>query len=99
MSKYDLYSTGTVGDYLLDVQTDLLEPQITRVVIPVVPEAKAPPFIKTLHVKFAIDGARCVLLTPLIAAVPTSVLKAPVGNYANCADDVTRALDFLFQGY
>ncbi|WP_299883040.1 CcdB family protein [uncultured Sulfitobacter sp.] len=99
MSKYDIYRTSVEDEYLLDVQTDLLAPQITRVVIPVLPADRAPLFIKTLHVKLSIDEKPFVIITPLIAAVPTAVLKPSIGTYAHLADDMTRALDFLFQGY
>ena len=41
----------------------------------------------------------CLVETPKLAAIPLRVLKAPVASLADRRDDITRALDFLFQGF
>jgi toxin CcdB len=41
----------------------------------------------------------CLLETPKMAAVPLRILKTPVASLAGAQDQITGALDFLFQGY
>ena len=48
---------------------------------------------------FTIDGEDFLLETPKMGAVPLRVLKTPVTSLAQAQDQITTALDFLFQGY
>jgi toxin CcdB len=99
MARFDLYPAPDGDGFLLDVQTDLLHGFSTRVVIPVLPAEAVPGAAGALHPAIDIDGRGHLLATPLLSAVPASILKAPVGNFAAEADAVTRALDMLFQGF
>jgi toxin CcdB len=99
MSKYDLHPTRVDDEYLLDVQTDLLDVQSTRMMVPVLPEADVPNALRSLHPVFDINGKSFVLATHLMGAVPMLALRPPVKNLSEHHDQVTRALDFLFQGY
>jgi toxin CcdB len=40
-----------------------------------------------------------LLETPKMGAVASKALKSPVTSLANARDQITAALDFLFQGY
>jgi toxin CcdB len=48
---------------------------------------------------FTIEGEEYLLETPKMGAVPQKVLKSPVTSLAQTRDQITAALDFLFQGY
>jgi toxin CcdB len=104
MARLDVYKN--VGPhaqdtpYLLDVQSDLLDNLGSRVVIPLrrlalyagvkLPERLTP--------VIQIKREKLVLETPKMAAVPVSILKVPVASLAKDHDQITAALDFLFQG-
>jgi toxin CcdB len=99
MARFDLFPAPGSAGYLLDVQTDLLHGFTTRVVIPVLPAASAPPPAGALMPALDVDGETHILATHLLSAVPAAVQKGPVANLASEADTVTRALDMLFQGF
>jgi hypothetical protein len=46
-----------------------------------------------------VDVVRHVIQMHFLAAVPKATLKSSVGHYCAQADEITRALDLLFQGY
>lgn len=48
---------------------------------------------------FTIAGEEFLLETPKMGAVPLRVLKSPVTSLAQAQDQITAAMDFLFQGY
>lgn len=105
MARFDVYANpgrhaGTTP-YLLDVQSDLLEDLETRMVIPLRSLQHFPkvPLSNRLTPVFTIEGEACLLETPKMGAIPQRVLKAPVTSLAQSQDQVTAALDFLFQGY
>ncbi|MFK7838505.1 MAG: CcdB family protein [Sulfitobacter sp.] len=99
MSKYDLHPTRAGKSYLLDLQTDLLEVQRTRMMVPVLPAQEVPQRVKALHPMIDVEGERFVLATHLMGAVPLSLLLPPIGNLSDRADEFTRAINLLFQGY
>lgn len=99
MARYDVYpSPGAVG-FVVDVQTDLLDGLATRVVVPLLPAGSAPIPAKLLNPVFEIGGDAHVMVTQFLSAVPTQPLKTPVANLGERADEITRALDMLFQGF
>lgn len=99
MAKYDVYpSPGGVG-FVVDVQTDLLDGLATRVVVPLLPAGSAPIPAKLLNPVFEIGGDAHVMVTQFLSAVPVQPLRAPVSNLGERADEITRALDMLFQGF
>lgn len=97
MPRYDLYKVE--DGYVIDLQTDIVDISGSRIVAPVVPQAVVPAQIKGLHPLLIIDGVPHVVATHLLAAVPTSLLRIPMGNFATQGDALTRGLDILFQGY
>lgn len=99
MAQYDLFPEPSGNGYLLDVQNDLLEGLNVRAVVPLLPQGKAPIAASRLNPAFQIDGAPYLMMTQYIAAVPVSILKAPVGDVSEDFDTVTAALDMLFHGF
>lgn len=105
MARFDVYRNPSGGaadtPYVLDVQADLLEDLKTRVVIPLrrrgrFPDLRPP---SDLVPAVEVEGIECLLETPKLAAVPVRVLGSPIASLAGRRNDITRAIDFLFQGY
>ena len=96
MARFDLYAApdGTSG-YWLDVQVNLLDAMSTRVVLPLVPIEDFPRPARGLNPVFEIDGARFVMLTHFIGAVPRKQLSKHVSSLAAERDTITAALDML----
>jgi toxin CcdB len=99
MAKYDVHPNPGGAGFVVDVQTDLLDGLNTRVVVPLLPADVAPKPAALLNPVVEIDGAAHVMVTQFLSAVPLSVLGKPVGTLAERADEITRALDMLFQGF
>ena len=99
MARFDVYPNPNDDGFLLDVQTDLLAQLNTKIVVPLMPKTTAPQPAKRLNPIFDINHAPHVMVTQFIAAVPASVLKAPIANIADQADDITIALDMVFFGF
>lgn len=88
-----------LGDGLvLDVQADLLDALNTRVVVPLMPRNAAPLPARGLNPVFVVDQMEYTMATQFLAAVPRSELGQAVGSLDAHHDDITRALDLLFQG-
>lgn len=105
MARFDVYGNpgnhAAATPYLLDVQSNLLDALDSRMVIPL-RSLKAFPKVKLsnrLTPIFTIKGEEFLLETPKMGAVPQRVLKAPVTSLADEQDQITAALDFLFQGF
>ncbi len=105
MARFDVYANpgnhAATTPYLLDVQSDLLDGLDSRMVIPLrslerFPNVKIPTRLTPV---FTIDGKRFLLETPKMGAVPLRILKHRVTSLASEGEQVTSALDFLFQGF
>ena len=84
---------------LLDVQSDLLEPLSTRVVVPLSPvSASRDVVMKQLAPILTIDGKQYVMLTPQLAGVSTRELGQSIGNVAAERATIIAALDLLITG-
>ena len=99
MAQYALFQDPSGNGYLLDFQSDLLDGLNVRTVVPLLPQGRAPMAASRLNPVFEIDGAAHQMMTQYIAAVPVSLLKAPVGDLSEKFDVVTAALDMLFHGF
>ena len=105
MARFDVYANpgnhAATTPYLLGVQSDLLNGLDSRMVIPL-RSIKHFPKVKLstqLTPVFTIDGESYLLETPKMGAVPLRVLKSRVTSLAQAQDQITAAMDFLFQGY
>ncbi|WP_214469739.1 CcdB family protein [Mesorhizobium sp. dw_380] len=99
MPRYDVFASRVEGNYLLDVQSDLLDNFKTRLVVPLLPVAMVPPPMRKLHPIFEINGRKLVMATHLIATVPATELGESRLNLTKHHDDIVAALDMLFQGF
>ena len=97
MACFDLHRTD--GGLVVDVQSDLLDPFSTRVVIPLVALAAAPQAPRRLNPVLEVAGSPLILATHLLAALPRAELGAPVGSLAPERDRIRAALDMLFLGF
>jgi toxin CcdB len=88
------------GGLVVDVQSDLLEPFGTRVVIPLVALEHAPRAPRRLNPVFEVEGEPMILATHLLAAVAEGELSRPaLGSLASHRDAIRAALDMLFLGF
>jgi toxin CcdB len=104
MPQFAVYknrNTETRGRFplLLDVQSDLLEPLSTRVVVPLSPVASARDVVmKQLAPILTIDGKQYVMLTPQLAGVSTRELGQSIGNAMTERATIMAGLDLLITG-
>lgn len=97
MAQFDYYRFE--GGYLLDVQADVLDGLNTRVVVPLLPQDKAPRPARHLNPVVRIDRRPHVMMTQWMAAIPKSELTRRAGSLAQDRDIIKPALDFLVDGF
>jgi len=83
----------------VDLQADMLSNLPSRVMAPLYRVEDMSWAMVRLNPRFDIDGDAYVMATQRIAAVPLADIGPVVANLACRADDITAALDFLFQGF
>jgi toxin CcdB len=103
MAQFDVYvnpnpDTNYAVPYLLDVQSDLLEPLATRVVVPLVRHVVMSRPARHLNPVFEVQGEQVVMSTAELAGVPIQALGEKVGALPEQRDTIMRALDFLISG-
>ena len=98
MARYEVFRRVDLG-YLLDVQSDLLDLLTTRVVVPLMPLDQAPEPARRLNPVFDVEGQAHVMVTQYISAVSGAELGAVVTSLEERFDEITMALDMVFQGY
>lgn len=102
MARFDVYR-GLSRDkpFVVDVQSNILRVLSTRVVVPLgrlTPDSDE--FLPRLKPKITVAGSDFMFLATDIAVIPAGRLRDPIANIeAHHRDDITRALDFLFQGF
>ena len=72
---------------------------VTRVVAPLLPVEAVPFYASALNPVFEIEGARFVMATQGMAAVPLAILKHPVSSLEHRRAEIVAAVDLLFQGF
>ncbi|TCP39555.1 CcdB family protein [Rhodovulum marinum] len=92
LKRFDIAEYGGVA--MVVVESDLLPPDPSVVVIPLLPDY---PAIRYLNPVIRHGGRRLVLATRLIAAVRRSSLRH-VGSASDQGDEITRAVDVLMGG-
>jgi toxin CcdB len=84
---------------LLDVQSDLLEPLNTRVVVPLSPEATARSRImQALTPRLPVAGKEYVMNTPQLAGISVRELGTIVDTVVGERSQIIGALDLLITG-
>lgn len=105
MARFDVYpnpgSHAHTTPYLLDVQSDLLDGLDSRMVIPLRSLKHFPDVNLSARLTpvLTIEAQDYLLETPKMGAVPERILKKAVTSLAREQEQITAALDFLFQGY
>lgn len=104
MAQFDVYrnpnpATRARMPYLLDVQSGLLDPIATRVVVPLCkPQVLRGKAAERLNPVFDVEGKKVFMLTPELAGVPSKSLGERVGNLASERAAIVAALDMVFTG-
>jgi toxin CcdB len=93
LNKFDIVETR--GRLALVVESELLPPDRTVVVIPLL---QGYPTIKWLNPEIYVDREPYTLVTRLIGSVGTSTLTV-IGSAKAQGDEIARALDMLFYGF
>ncbi|MCV6584991.1 MAG: CcdB family protein [Marinibacterium sp.] len=96
MAQFDLYRLGG-GQLVVDLQTDLMGIDASRVVAPLRP-AQDHAVFPGLTPVIEHDGTRYVIRIPELAALPGRDLGAPVGSLAHAAQALRQALSMLIDG-
>jgi len=97
MARFSVYRMGTV--YVLDVQAPLLETLNTRVVVPLIAEAKAPKPLRELNPIFTLQAERFVMLTQALATVPVKEFGKVLASLDAHQDEIMKAMDLLLTGF
>jgi toxin CcdB len=92
LSRFDVAAFN--GVLMVVVESDLLPPDASVVVIPLLSDY---PAVRLLNPEIQFNGARFVLATRLIAAVRRARLTRS-GTVAHQGDAITRAVDILMAG-
>jgi toxin CcdB len=92
LTRFDVAEYNGVS--MVVVESDLLPPDASIVVIPLLSDY---PAVRHLNPELQINGRRLVLATRLIAAVRRSSLRR-TGSVADQGDLITRAVDILMAG-
>ena len=104
MAQFDVYrnpnpATRSRVPYLLDVQSDLLEPLATRIIVPLCkPEVLSGKPAERLNPAFEVEGRKLLMLTPELAGVSRKALGERVANLAAGRMAIIAALDLVFTG-
>ncbi len=103
MAQFDVYlnpnaATRKEIPYLLDVQADLLDTLVTRVVVPLVLAGEMGLAAKQLNPKFKVKGDAVVMSTSELAGVSIRSLGDRVASLKTKRDEIIAALDMLFTG-
>ena len=84
---------------LLDVQSDLLEPLATRVVVPLAPAGSiARSAMDTLTPTLRVEGKDYLMMTPQLAGISTRELGPAVDDLSIQRGTILAAMDMLFTG-
>lgn len=103
MPQFDVYLNPNVATrkaipYLLDVQADLLDTLVTRVVVPLLLAEEMGQAAKYLNPQFKIKGVKVVMSTAELAGVSIRSLGDKVTSLKTSRNEIITALDLLFTG-
>lgn len=97
MAQFDVWRLAG-GTLVVDLQTDLIGLDATRIVAPLREESAYASF-PGLTPTVEIDGQRWVVRLQELAAVPSAELRSRVGSIAGARDALKRGLDVLIDGF
>lgn len=100
MARFDVYQYSNAVPLVLDVQAGLLSDLKTRVVVPLLPYAKAKrEELPRLKPVLTVKGKDYVMMTTDIGTLKLSDLGKLIDNLEGDRYTIVAALDFLFQGF
>ena len=99
MAQFDVFVLRSGSSLVVDVQSDLLEPLNTRLVVPLLAMDSGLIPAKRLNPVIKIDETDLILATQLMASVRRAEFGEAVENIARERDRITAALDMVFQGF
>jgi len=104
MAQFDVYRNSNPASYetipyLLDVQSDMLDPLSTRVVVPLVLASEMGKTAKYLNPRLEVEGIALVMSTAELAGVSSRLLADQVLSLTHRRDEIITALDFMFSGF
>lgn len=99
MARFRVYRLKSGDELVLDLQADLLDDLPSRVMAPLSPIDETFWSIGRLNPRVVIEGQSYILSTQRLAAAPVSQVGDLVADLSKNADEITAALDFLFQGF
>lgn len=98
MARHDLWPDPDSDGWLLEVQADLLRDLNTRIVVPVMPLARAPLPAARLNPVVRVEGVEHVVVTQFLSAVPAGHLRGRAVSLAVESEAIGNALDLLLTG-
>lgn len=98
MAQFDVHKLVNRPGLVIDCQTDLLDHLASRLVVPLLPCAKAPPRAGRLNPVFQIKGTEHIMLTQSAAAIHRNDLGERIASLADRDREIMNALDFLLTG-
>ena len=96
MAQFDLYRLRD-GQLVVDLQTDLIGIQASRIVAPLREAARYTAF-PGLTPSVEVEGSTWIVRVQELAAVPGNDLREAVGSLVDHRDALKRALDILIDG-
>lgn len=102
MARFDVYRLpDRNAPFVIDVQSDFLSHIATRAVLPLgLKTEDRADRIPGLNPVIDVVGEEYICWTAELASVPSRVLRAPIANLeSRYRLEITRALDFLFEGF
>lgn len=96
MAQFELYRLKD-GQLVVDLQTDLIGIEASRVVAPLRDAALYTAF-PGLTPSVEVEGATWIVRVQELAAVPRTELRESVGSLRDHRDALKRALDILIEG-
>lgn len=97
MAQFDVFRLAD-GLLVVDLQTDLIGLDATRIVAPLLEEGRHVAFPDLTPV-VTLDGRRWVVRIPQLSAVPAQLLGAKAGTLREARDALLRAIDILTHGF
>jgi toxin CcdB len=104
MARFDVYENPNEPSrknfpYLLDLQSDLLDGLVTRVVAPLTYVTAKGRTIEHLQPRFRIKKRMVYLSTSELAGIPARTLGKRVTSLKDQRQSIISALDFLITGF
>lgn len=97
MAQFDVYRLRN-GTLVVDLQTDLIGLDVTRIVAPLRDQNRYPAF-PNLTPLVAFEGTSYIVQVQDLASLERQFIGPSVGNLEHYQHDLLRALDILTRGF